>query len=260
VRRRFTLTVKGREVHATRAQVERRLKGVAPETIERHWARVGGVLYPLRQAVTVGFGVPRQGTDFRVARRVLVQMGFDVGSRRADEDPELLFAGGAGRTTLPQSGIRPRFPRASGLPRPERVEASGEDGEPAAQVQAIEVPPIVLAWSPWLRWNTLREDERRRTGARVPLARSGVYEVMAEGQRIRLTVGRTSDLRSRIKHQLVMGLGPSNPVRKAILANEDLSRVYVRWALTDRPAAAEEALHLEHVRRHGRLPKYTQRT
>jgi hypothetical protein len=39
-----------------------------------------------------------------------------------------------------------------------------------------------------------------------------------------------------------------------------LGRVFIRWALTDRPAAAEEALHLDRLRRHGRLPKYTQRT
>ena len=129
-----------------------------------------------------------------------------------------------------------------------------------AQVQAIEVAPIVLEWSPWQPWNSLREDERRRTGSRVPLARSGVYEVMAEGRRVRLTIGRASDLQRRVKHHLVMGLGPAHAVREAILANEDTSRVYVRWALTDRPAAAEEALHLEHKRRHGRLPKYTQRT
>jgi hypothetical protein len=45
-----------------------------------------------------------------------------------------------------------------------------------------------------------------------------------------------------------------------IRRSEDTSRVLVRWALTDWPAAAEEALHKQHVREHGRLPKYTQRT
>jgi hypothetical protein len=83
---------------------------------------------------------------------------------------------------------------------------------------------------------------------------------MREGQGPRLTIGRTSDLRARVKYQLVMGTGGPHPVRKSIVENEDLGRVFVRWAITDRPATAEEALHLDHIRRHGRLPKYTQRT
>jgi hypothetical protein len=164
------------------------------------------------------------------------------------------------RAERAQAGIRPRFPRASGLPRPAHAEVSEEDGEPAAQVQAVEVPPIVLAWSPWVPWNSLLEDQRRRTGPRLPVGRSGVYEVMAEGQRIRLVIGRSSDLRTRVRHELVMGVGGAHTARAAILANEDMPKVYVRWALTDRPAAAEEALHLEHKHRHGRMPKYTQRT
>ncbi len=83
---------------------------------------------------------------------------------------------------------------------------------------------------------------------------------MAEGQRIRLIIGRSSDLHARVKRSLVMGVGSPHTARAAILANEDTTKLYVRWALTDRPAAAEEALHLEHVHRHGRMPKYTQRT
>ncbi len=259
-RRRFTFTVKGREVRATRAQVERALRGVSPEAIRRHWVRIGGVCYPVKQAMAVAFGLPRQGVESGRARRVLAEMGFEVGSRRAGEDPHAPLADPAGRAGRAQAGIRPRFPRASGLPRPAHAEVSEEDGEPAAQVQVIAIPPLVLAWSPWQPWDSLREDERQRTGSRVPLARSGVYEVMAKGQRVRLTIGRTSDLRFRIKHNLVMGLGVGHAAHEAILANEDTSKVYVRWALTDRPAAAEEALHLEHKRRHGRMPKYTQRT
>lgn len=248
-RRRCEFTVKGRRVCATRAQVERALRRVTPERIRRHFVEVGGVRYPIRQALAVAFGLSRARLDNAQARGILLRLGFEVGSL------------GPEATGPPvQAGIRPRFPRASGLPRPERVEVSPEDGEPAAQVQAIEVPPIVLPWSPWHRWGTLREDERRGSGVLIPPCRPGVYEVMAEGQRMRLTIGRTSNLRVRVKQQLVMGASGKHPAREAILRNEDLGRVFVRWAPTDYPATAEEALHREHVRRHGRLPKYTQRT
>jgi hypothetical protein len=248
-RRKHEFTVKGQRLVGTRAQVERVLRGVPPEPIERHFVEVKDVRYPVKQALALAFGLPRHDFDGAWARAILLRMGLQVGSL----PPE-------GSGPPDPGGVRPRFPRASGLPRPERTEAYSEDGEAAAQVQAIEVPPIVLAWSPWHRWKTLREDERGGPGLRLPAGRPGVYEVMAEGQGLRLTIGRTSNLRARVKYQLVMGSGGSHPAREPIMKNEDLGRVFIRWALTDRPAAAEEALHLDHVRRHGRLPKYTQRT
>ncbi len=247
-RRRYEFTVRGRRVCGTRAQVERALRKVTPEPIERHFVEVGGVRYPVTQALAVAFGLSREESSSGQARRVLLRLGFEVGSTPQGSD-------GPPR----QGGMRPRFPRASGLPRPERWEVSPEDGEPAAQVQAIEVPPIILPWSPWHRWDTLRQDARRGSGAPRPPARPGVYEVMAEGQQPRLTIGRTSNLRTRVKEQLVMGIGP-HPAHEGIVRNEDLGHVFVRWAPTEYPAAAEEALHREHIRRHGRLPKYTQRT
>ncbi|MBM3476742.1 MAG: hypothetical protein FJX75_26010 [Armatimonadetes bacterium] len=222
---------------------------MVPERIERHFVEVKGVRFPVKQALACAFGLRRNDFDGARARAVLLKMGLEVGTLR----PE-------GSGPPPSGGVRPRFPRARGLPRPERVEAYSEDGEPAAQVQAIEVPPIVLPWSPWHCWLALREDERGGASIRLPAGRPGVYEVRAEGQDIRLTIGRTSDLRARVKYQLVMGSGGSHPARKPIMENEDLGRVFIRWAMTDRPATAEEALHLDHVRRHGRLPKYTQRT
>ncbi|MBM3502090.1 MAG: hypothetical protein FJX74_25845 [Armatimonadetes bacterium] len=241
--------MKGRKIVGTRAQVERVLRKAAPEPLERHFVEVNGVRYPVKQALACAFGLARNDFDGARARAILLKMGLHVGTLRPEGSPP------------PQpGGARPRFPRAAGLPRPERWESYSEDGEPAAQVQAIEVPPIVLAWSPWHRWKALREDERGGSPIRLPAGRAGVYEVMAEGQRLRLTIGRTSSLRARVKYQLVMGSGGSHPARKPIMENEDLGRVFIRWAMTDRPATAEEALHLEHVRRHGRLPKYTQRT
>jgi len=248
-RRKHEFTVKGQRIVGTRTQVERALRKAAPEPLERHFVEVSGVRYPVKQAVALAFGLSRNDFGGARARGILLKLGLTVGSLRPGDSPP------------PQpGGARPRFPRASGLPRPQAWEAYSEDGEPAAQVEAIEVPPIVLAWSPWHRWLALSGDERGGAAVRLPSGRSGVYEVMVEGQRPRLTIGRASDLRGRVKHQLVRGSGSSHPVREAIMQNEDLGRVFIRWALTDRPAAAEEALHLDHIRRHGRLPKYTQRT
>jgi len=248
-KRQHEFTVKGQRYVGTRAQVERMLRKVAPEPIARHFVEVNGVRYPVKQALALAFGLSRSDFDAPQARGILIRMGLEVGTLRPEGSPP------------PQpGGVRPRFPRAAGLPRPKRWEAYSEDGEPAAQVQGIEVPPIVLAWSPWHRWTALAEYERGGSKVRLPARRAGVYEVMREGQGPRLTIGRTANLRERVKYNLVMGSGGPHPARKSIVENEDLGRVFVRWAITDRPATAEEVLHLEHIRRHGRLPKYTQRT
>jgi hypothetical protein len=128
-----------------------------------------------------------------------------------------------------------------------------------AQVQTLELPPIVLEWSPWMRWDHLEGDQRRGAVAQVPDAQPGVYEPMMEGKQERLVIGRTSDLRARVKQALIGGTAV-HPAGDKIRENEDTSRVRIRWAVTDRPAAAEEELHRQHVRRHGKLPKYTHRT
>jgi hypothetical protein len=62
----------------------------------------------------------------------------------------------------------------------------------------------------------------------------------------------------RIKGRLLKGRKHSSGVR--ILANEDTSKVEVRWAVTDRPGAVEEDLHKKYKARFGGLPKYTQHT
>jgi hypothetical protein len=74
-----------------------------------------------------------------------------------------------------------------------------------------------------------------------------------------LVIGKAVNIGKRIKTDLVRGKGP-HPAGDKIRAREDTSRLTVRWALTDRPAAAEEELHQQHVRKYGALPKYTQRT
>lgn len=63
----------------------------------------------------------------------------------------------------------------------------------------------------------------------------------------------------RIKQGLVKGKVPHS-AGKRIRAQEDLSRLVVRWAVTDRPAAVEEELHKKYKAKFGELPKYTEHT
>ncbi|MFQ5778215.1 MAG: hypothetical protein ACE5IP_09430 [Terriglobia bacterium] len=124
--------------------------------------------------------------------------------------------------------------------------------------QTIGIPQIELSWSAWTAWNDLKVDARHGMGVPVP-NKPGVYEVKYIDDKERLTIGKTSNLRGRIKQGLVKGNRPHSTGQK-IRPKEDLSRVAIRWALTDRPGAAEEELHKRYIKRFKRLPKYTEHT
>jgi hypothetical protein len=125
--------------------------------------------------------------------------------------------------------------------------------------EEIDVPAIVLEWSEWIAWDELKLDARHGGRGRVPNGRAGVYEVKYAGAEERLTIGKASDLRMRVKQALVKGKVPHSAGAK-IRDSEDLLRIVVRWAVCDRPAAAEEELHRRHRAKFGRLPKYVEHT
>jgi hypothetical protein len=125
--------------------------------------------------------------------------------------------------------------------------------------EVIAIPPIRLRWSDWTLWADLKIDARYGGGCRVPSGVSGVYEVKYADTDERLTIGKASDLRMRIKQGLVKGKVPHS-AGKRIRAQEDLARLVVRWAATDRPSAAEEELHKKYEAKFGKLPKYTEHT
>lgn len=125
--------------------------------------------------------------------------------------------------------------------------------------ETIHIPPITLDWSDWISWDRLKVDSRSGQGVIVPNKVPGVYEVKCVGANERLTIGKTSDLRMRIKQGLVKGKAQHSSGNK-IRANEDTSTIEVRWAATDRPAAAEEELHKRYQNKFGELPKYTEHT
>ncbi len=125
----------------------------------------------------------------------------------------------------------------------------------------LEIGIIVLDWSPWIPWLDVRIDNRGGGGVFIPNRIPGVYEVKYadhEGA-VRLHIGRTGNLRMRIRQGLVKG-ATAHSTGKRIRQEEDVSRLVIRWAVTERPGAAEEELHRLYRQEHGRLPKYTLQT
>jgi hypothetical protein len=117
---------------------------------------------------------------------------------------------------------------------------------------------ISLRWSDWYYRND-RIKDARSGGIKIPNKRPGVYEVKLEASEERLTIGRASDLRMRIRQGLLRGKTPHSSGDR-IRESEDLSNVVIRWAETAKPAAVEERLHMSYVEKHGRWPKYTHHT
>ena len=130
-----------------------------------------------------------------------------------------------------------------------------EEGE----IQAIEIPLITLVWSPWFPWKDFEINLRYSSkGVSVPGV-PGVYEAKYRDHEERLTIGKASNLRMRVKQGLVKGKLP-HPAGRKIRENEDLLKIVVRWATTDRPSCVEEELHERYRLKFGRLPKYTLHT
>jgi excinuclease UvrABC nuclease subunit len=124
--------------------------------------------------------------------------------------------------------------------------------------EEISIPSIVLEWSPWIPWNDIKIDMRFGEGIRVP-NKSGVYEAKYVYSEERLTIGKASNLRMRVKQGLVKGKVPHSAGDR-IRDSEKTLTIVVRWAETDRPSAVEEKLHKRHQVKFGRLPKYVEHT
>ncbi len=114
--------------------------------------------------------------------------------------------------------------------------------------ETINIPSIELEWSCWICWNQLKNDLSMVPGI------SGVYEVklINENEEM-LHIGRSKEqgLRERIRKMLN---GRNHSSGERIIAHEDITKVYVRWAVTDRPFAVEEELHLCYHHNHQEHP------
>jgi len=127
------------------------------------------------------------------------------------------------------------------------------------EIQKIQIPIIELRWTKWVQWQVLTLDGPNPQAAEIGKD-PGVYEARIDKQGQRLTIGKASNLRSRIKYGLVKGTIPHSAGKK-IRSFENVKKIKIRWAYTDRQAAAEEELHRLHKESNqGKLPKYTERT
>ncbi len=126
----------------------------------------------------------------------------------------------------------------------------------AGDQQVIALPQITLEWSDWYPWSKLKDST---AAPKILPKTSGVYEVRLLNSPERLTIGKSSNLASRITRGLVKGSLPHS-AGKRIRANEDFFNLEVRWAETDRPCAVEEELHRMYTGKFGNLPRYTRRT
>src|SRR5712692_594998 len=72
--------------------------------------------------------------------------------------------------------------------------------------ETIHIPLIELGRSDWAPWDSLKVDSRSGQGVIVPNRVPGVYEARLIGAQERLTIGKTSNLRYRIKQGLVKGI------------------------------------------------------
>lgn len=124
--------------------------------------------------------------------------------------------------------------------------------------EKIDIGSILLDWSEWVSWDELKADARMG-GIKVPNYEPGVYEAKCRDTEERLTIGKASNLRVRVKQGLVKGR-TKHSAGKKIRAKENTSEIEVRWARTERPAAVEEELHKKHTKKYGGLPKYVDHT
>ena len=134
--------------------------------------------------------------------------------------------------------------------------------------EVIDIPKIILEWSDWIDWQDIKADKRLKANKdkEIPPESAGVYEVKYKNDEERLYIGRSrGGLRQRVREELVKGFKgsdgkPVHPAWQPITSSEDVSKIVVRWAITDRPAAVEEDLHMKYRERFGKLPKHVKRT
>jgi hypothetical protein len=200
---------------------------------------IEGTWYPATQAFAIATGLERPDFISMQARRAFMRMGFRV-------------------SCWPRRNRRGELPEREGADvRPALKPSNGVDAMMPAESELLALATL-LEWTWWEWWDDLREHDR--AGGRVELPRvPGVYEVKSCGDEERVYIGRAKDLQVRVKHGLVRG-SCLHPAGRRIEVGEDTSRICVRWAQTNRPAAAEEELHRRHVLQFGSLPKYAQHT
>ena len=65
--------------------IESKLQGVAPEIGRRFFIEVGGVMYPIKQAVSVAIGRPVTELGTNVCYATLRRLGFEIHDEQAGD-------------------------------------------------------------------------------------------------------------------------------------------------------------------------------
>jgi len=232
----FRFRVKGKQRRASRERVIETVQGLMPEGPAVWMVEVEGARYPVKQVFCETFGVGRRDVSTRDAARVLERLGFEVtkGAVIARRFPK------EGET---RAGTWPPLVRWD---RQDRL----------AQVECLELPPIWLPWSCVEDWTDVIGTGEHSDEILLPPAKPGVYEVKVRGEAEPIYIGKTLNLRRRIMEALIEG-SMLHTAGQKMRENENFADLSVRWAVTDRPAAAEEELWRRHVEFWGRPPKYS---
>lgn len=110
--RRISFTLNGRHVTLDAGEVTARLAGVAPEQVRQLGVRVGGGIYPVKQAFEVATGIARSEYISHTARRHLAALGFELvgeiedrgmGATRSTPSSEIAPSPGPTRQMQPKS-------------------------------------------------------------------------------------------------------------------------------------------------------------
>jgi hypothetical protein len=99
---RFTLN--GAVVDVTREQAESRLAGVLPEPVQTHGVRVGGRLYPVKQALEAVARIGRRYFTSDTARRHLAGLGFEIVTAGSGTQPPVVERPTGGPTPAQPQG------------------------------------------------------------------------------------------------------------------------------------------------------------
>ena len=72
-------TIGGEQFSLDHKEVERKLKGVKPEPIQKLYVIVNGTKYPVKQALAVSANMIRAGFTTQYAFRIFRKLNFELG-------------------------------------------------------------------------------------------------------------------------------------------------------------------------------------
>lgn len=71
-------TIAGKRVILTRQKIESKMRGILPEQVRKHWVRLGGKRYPVKQVIAGTANLSRADINSHEAVRILKRLGLPV--------------------------------------------------------------------------------------------------------------------------------------------------------------------------------------